>query len=162
MPRRKRRSRRSAANISTEPEELKMPEAAVSVSEIIRFLFPSNEWFPHSTARLSLLAEYGPLKGGVLCGGPQGKHKVSQMELRMMISQNEPPADDPDGPLPNYSKKQVIALLSSLPSAVFSRAGRLVAVSFHELQAAAIADRERIDLARRSPLRQLPTAEPVL
>mmetsp|Transcript_45804 Transcript_45804/g.118372 ORF Transcript_45804/g.118372 Transcript_45804/m.118372 type:complete len:163 (-) Transcript_45804:770-1258(-) len=57
--------------------------------ELLNFLFPPSKQYSRATARLYLLADYGPLVDGALRGGYQRSHVLSDQELEEMIRQSE-------------------------------------------------------------------------
>jgi len=61
-------------------------QEGVLVSALMNFLFPKNLEHPESTGRMDVFAWYGPVDDeGNLRSGPQGKHIMSNLEIRQMI-----------------------------------------------------------------------------
>jgi hypothetical protein len=55
---------------------------------LMRFLFPANLEHPESTGRMDVFAWYGPVDDeGNLRSGPQGKHVMTNLEVRQMIAE---------------------------------------------------------------------------
>ena len=60
----------------------------VNMSDLLAFCFPIDDRHPHSTGRLAVFGNYGPLADdGNLSSGIQGRRIVSHMELNAMIEE---------------------------------------------------------------------------
>jgi hypothetical protein len=133
-----------------------MARDGVLVSALFKFLFPPNLEHPESTGRADVFAWYGPVDDdGELRAGPQGKHKMTHLEIRQMVQElnreqlyslfsrpRETVETVVNELLPkamshHYTEKEMQALLAGVST---TRAGR---AKFEELQKVILADQRR-------------------
>jgi hypothetical protein len=122
----------------------------------MNFLFPSNLEHPESTGRMDVFAWYGPVDDeGNLRAGPQGKHVMSNLEIRQMIVEinreqlfsllARPRATVetvvtellPKAVGHHYTEREVVQLFSSISQSLDGRA------KFSELQRVVLDDQRR-------------------
>lgn len=85
-----RRRAKARSVLAAPPPSRHQKDHWQALSDVMEFVFPPTVQKPHSTGRLFVLAEFGPLgEDGQLHGGKAGSRVITQQEIQGMIREIE-------------------------------------------------------------------------